>query len=113
MHVVYICVAYPLREEKYMRWEWNYGTCAKYNMKNEKKFPWGFLSVSMEVEKGRILNLNLRGDFFGNNEVRELEEMLVGVEIGIELMELLQKIEVSEYIHGCCAKELYELIRYV
>lgn len=99
-----------LRDEKYATWEWNYGVFGNYEMQRERKFPAGMVSVSMNVWGGRIRDIRLCGDFFGNGEIRELEDALVGLPLEPSLKTELEKLNVSYYMNGITAKDLYELI---
>lgn len=101
-----------LQKEKYETWDWNYGNIRKFHYRNEKKYPWGLLTVSMGIDKGIIEQIKLQGDFFGTYDVEILEESLKAVPLDEGLFEVLEQINVQDYIQGCSAKELYELMRY-
>jgi lipoate-protein ligase A len=40
-----------LRAEKYVTWEWNYGHSPEYNIKKDRHFDNGNLSIYMDVKK--------------------------------------------------------------
>lgn len=67
-----------LSNEKYRTWEWNYGRNPKYNFEREEKFDKGFVQVKLDVRRGRIENAKIFGDFFGEGDVSEIEDALVG-----------------------------------
>ncbi len=100
-----------LRNDKYATWEWNYGNKGEFNIRNEKKFPWGLLTVFLHVERGIIQQIKLQGDYFGTYDVELLEEAFVGLPMDQDLKAVLSKLNVSDYIQGCSGEELYELIR--
>ena len=101
-----------LRNTKYALWEWNYGYCADYGLSNDKRFPWGTLSVKMDVQNGRIREIRFFGDFFGSEDIRGLEERMAGLKLDAGTTEELAGMDVSRYICGCSPEELAELLLY-
>lgn len=100
-----------LRDGKYATWEWNYGRAKKFSMEREEKFPAGLVTVHMEAEDGRIREIAISGDFFGNGDIRELEEGLAGVALDEHLEERLAELDLGEYMSGITPAELAGLIR--
>jgi len=68
-----------ISEERYQNWDWNYGYSPKSNIQNMKKFPVGIIDLRMDVAEGRIKVMKIYGDFFGVEDVSELESKLQGV----------------------------------
>lgn len=99
-----------LRKEKYASWEWNFGFFPAYGMRREAKFPAGLVAVNLDAERGRIRKIRFSGDFFGNGEIAELEESLVGLKLDETLEQRLEERNVSHYLHGISAGELAGLI---
>ena len=67
-----------LSNEKYRTWEWNYGRNPKYNFEREHKFERGFIQIKLDVKKGKIEHAKIFGDFFGEGNITELEQALIG-----------------------------------
>jgi len=67
-----------LSNEKYRTWDWNYGKNPKYNFERDEKFEKGFIQIKFDVKKGKIEHAKIFGDFFGEGNVNELEDALVG-----------------------------------
>jgi lipoate-protein ligase A len=65
--------------ERYQRWEWNYGRSPKFNIQKSVDFPIGKIDVRIDVDRGRIMGLKIYGNFAGNENIRNLENLLVGV----------------------------------
>lgn len=65
-----------LYEERYSKWEWNYGESPDFTYKNYKRYPFGSLDVRILVKNGIIKNSKIFGDFFGTKDVSELEDKL-------------------------------------
>ena len=87
-----------LRDTKYATWEWNYGFSPEYTIRKEEKFDGGIVTAHMNVEKGRIKEIKLFGDFFGNGDIAELEETLQGLPLDEHLEDNLQRIHIDEYL---------------
>jgi len=67
---------HELSRERYQTWEWNYGRSPKSNFRQSKRFPIGTIEVRLEIEKGRMKEVHIYGDFFGVRDVAELEALL-------------------------------------
>jgi lipoate-protein ligase A len=66
-----------LSQERYQNWDWNYGKSPKSNFRASKRFDnIGTVEVQLDIEKGRIKEAKIYGDFFGVRDVSELEAKL-------------------------------------
>ena len=100
-----------LREEKYSTWAWNYGRSPDYNIKKERRFSGGGLSLYMTVHQGLIQSFRIFGDFFGEGELSEIEQCLVNAEMREEaIAAALDGINISVYIHGLSREEFVGMI---
>lgn len=100
-----------LRDEKYSRWEWNYGRSPLYNVRKERKCSFGLITILLQVEKGLIKDIHFYGDYFGNGNIKELESSLIGIPPKEDaLLKQLEKINPSDYIDGLDEKLLVDLI---
>jgi len=68
-----------ISDARYARWEWNYGHSPEFNIQRARRFPGGEVDVRIDVHKGEIRSLKIYGDFFGERDVSELEERLLGI----------------------------------
>ena len=100
-----------LRERKYASWEWNFGFGANYGFANERRFPWGTVSVKMDVQAGRIRSVRLFGDCFGG-DVGALEARLTGLALDGHLKDTLSGWDLSPYIRDARGEDLAELLLY-
>lgn len=88
-----------LYENKYSTWEWNYGYSPKFNYKNIKRCNAGILEFNIEVKAGYINKIRIFGDFFGNRDVKDIEELLIGTKfIKEEVIRKLKYIDLNKYI---------------
>lgn len=101
-----------LRNKKYITWEWNYGASPSYNMKKEKKFSSGLVSIYIQSEKACIKTIRFFGDFFGNEDLSELEEAMRGLPLDQHLFQTLESLDIGKYMNGITAKDISELILY-
>lgn len=99
-----------LRDEKYSTWEWNYGSSPAYDLRVEKKFPAGLVTICLQVDEGKIGDIRFYGDFFGNGTISELEKALVGHRLDEYLGETLEKLDVSSYMNGITARDIMQML---
>lgn len=100
-----------LRDEKYATWEWNYGKSPPYHMRREKKFEGGLVTVYMNAENGYIKEIKFYGDFFGNGDIKELEEKMKGLVLDTSLEEKLTSLSIEKYMNGIKEADIVELLR--
>lgn len=100
-----------LREEKYATWTWNYGFSPAYDMRREMKFPAGLVTARLSAEQGRIKGIRFYGDFFGNGDLEELEQAMVGIPLDENLETALEPLQVERYMSGMTAEDLSRLLR--
>lgn len=102
-----------LIEEKYNTWDWNFGFSPKYNFKNAKKVPAGFIEVHLDVEKGgQIEKAKIFGDFFASKPIEEFEKLLIGKNHNINtLNKLFESIDLTEYFGKVTQEEIIELFK--
>ncbi len=101
-----------LIEEKYNTWEWNFGFSPKYNFKNAKKIPAGFIEVHLDVVKGIIEHAKVFGDFFASEPIEEFEAKLIGVKHDqSQLKTILASFDLTVYFGKVTTDEILELFK--
>ena len=100
-----------LRTEKYMTWEWNYGKTGRFEVTREERFDSGLVTVDLTAKDGRIEDIRISGDFFGNGEIEDLEKALKGVILDSRLGKIIEGLGLEEYMAGIDPEELAGLIR--
>jgi lipoate-protein ligase A len=96
-----------LEKEKYATWGWNYGASPAYNCTNRKKFPAGSIEISMAVTGGKISDIRLCGDFFGEYELSDIESALKDVPYDKDAAkQVLSGFDLSRYFSGICMEDL-------
>jgi lipoate-protein ligase A len=71
-----ISASETLATEKFRTWEWNFGYSPKYTFRNEVEIDGKKLSVRLVVEKGVIVEAEVGGGDFGEEERLQLENRL-------------------------------------
>jgi lipoate---protein ligase len=96
-----------LVDEKYTTWEWIFGNSPKYSFDNTKRFAGGTVEINMEVDKGVIKAIRIYGDFFGERDVKELEEALTGVKHSEEeIRKTLANYDIGKYIANVTLEDI-------
>lgn len=108
-------LAEKLADEKYSRWEWNYGESRVYARSYGARFPFGGVNISLDTNGGIISRIKLTGDFLGLLDVSGLEASLTGIRLDVnEIEALLSSLpdgsSVGDYITGADATTLARFI---
>jgi lipoate-protein ligase A len=102
---------HQLKTEKYETWDWNYGRSPKFNVKRDKRFSVGEIDLRIFVEKGRIKDFKIFGDFFGKEPVEQLEQLFKESRYErATISELLKDIDLKEYFGEISKDEFIELV---
>ena len=80
-------------------------------MSRKKRFDFGSVSISLNVENGTIVAVDFAGDYFGELDITEIEKLLVGCKYSSsDIGAFFSKNDISRYIHGAKADEIAELL---
>lgn len=102
---------YEISNERYKKWEWNFGKSPSFNIKESHKFDSGLLDVRLKVRKGVIENCKIYGDFFGVGDVKEVESALSGVKHERKAIEeALAKFDIPHYLGKITKEEFIHLV---
>lgn len=100
-----------LREQRYARWEWNYGDSPRFTLQRRRRFGPGTVDVRLDVASGRIQTCRIYGDFFGQRDIGELEAALGGCRHRRDDVDAaLRRLPVEEYLGGVTSEDLIALI---
>lgn len=99
------------RNEKQATWDWVYGTAPDYNIRRDTKYQSGKITVYADVHNSIIQNIKIYGDFFGINDVDDIEKILIGKKYTYEdVLDALGKIDISKYFLGITKEEVAKSI---
>ncbi|WP_179353723.1 lipoate--protein ligase [Winogradskyella vidalii] len=102
---------HDLKAEKYDLWDWNYGRSPKFNIQRNKRFPVGEIDLRIFVEKGRISEFKVFGDFFGRQPVSDLENLLIGVPYDkLEITKKLEDVSIQDYFGTIEKSDFLDLV---
>lgn len=100
-----------ISEERYQRWEWNYGKSPRFNIQKTNRFPSGGVDIRLEVNKGVIEEAHIFGDFFGIGDVVDIEARLIGTNYDrTSIAEALKDIDIPKYFGGITNQDFLQLI---
>lgn len=95
-----------IADNRFRTWEWNYGKSPKYKYNNSVKSYSGVIELYLDVEKSIIKDMSIYGDFFGERDIKELEEKLIGIIHDMKNLDnALSDINLDEYIKGVSSQE--------
>lgn len=102
---------HELKENKYDTWDWNFGSSPKFNIQRTMRFPVGEIDIRIFVEKGRIKDFKIFGDFFGKEPVENIEKLMVGARYELkDITDILKDIDVKEYFGNLPKNDFINLI---
>lgn len=100
-----------LSRERYQTWDWNYGKSPAFGFRRETQYAGGCVEALLDVDRGIVQNLKFYGDFFGQHDVAELEQLLQGVAYRADaIRERLQSVCVNNYFIHFSPDELVALL---
>lgn len=100
-----------LKEELYANWDWVYGQSPKFTVKNRQHFEMGTVDARFLIEHGKISQAKFYGDFFGMQDIEQLEQQLQGVTYDYDhLAQKLQTIDLDQYFTGIKVADLINLV---
>lgn len=100
-----------ISNEYFRNWDWNYGKSPKFELIRRHRFPIGSVEFQMNVEKGRIKNVRIFGDFFGLGEISDVEDKLRNIKYEHDAIEeVFSEIDIQKYFGNITKKELVNLI---
>lgn len=87
-----------LKEEKYDTWNWNYGHSPQFNIQRSRRFPIGEIDLRLQVEKGRIKNMKIYGDFLGKDAVEILENKFLNCRYHpIDIGQVMNSVSIEDF----------------
>ncbi|WP_043933128.1 lipoate--protein ligase [Bacillus sp. EB01] len=102
---------HQLSKERYQNWDWNYGKSPKFNLQRSHRFPVGSIDLRLEVDRGKIENCKIYGDFFGVGDVNEIEEKLKGLRYErSEIEKALKDVDIKHYFGNVTKEEFIGLV---
>ena len=100
-----------IMKSRYDTWEWTYGSSPAFTVRNTVKLPCGLFDLRINVLNGTIDNFRLYGDYFGIEDISELEEAFKGRRYDIdEIEDVVKSLDLSSYVSGITVDEFIDII---
>ena len=100
-----------LRDDKFAKWEWNYGRSPKATLVHSARLACGTVEVHLTLKENRISSCRFGGDFLGNLPASEVETLLQGVAYELDAIRAcLLSIKISHYFDGVVADDLIKMM---
>jgi lipoate-protein ligase A len=68
-----------LAEERYMQWQWNYGSSPDFNVKRNRRFAGKDITIQLDIHQGAIRSANFNAGFLEDTDRTLLSASLAGV----------------------------------
>lgn len=99
-----------LNDKYYFNWDWIYGKSPDYQVKNRKHFTMGTVDVRYNISAGKINNIDIFGDYFGQKDSDDIKQALMGQEFkSSNIIDILNRFDLDEYFKGIPHDELINL----
>lgn len=101
-----------IKEEKYDTWEWNYGRSPGYSIVKERRIEGcGSIELHMDIQNGIIQGIHIYGDYFGNKDITELCNCLIGIPLKLQdIKSVLDKVPISDYINKLSQNDFIDIM---
>ena len=99
-----------IRAAKYATEKWNWGSSPAYSLRRETRCAAGVVTAEITVEDHTIRQVRFSGDFFGRDDLTELEGHLCGNPPDERLKSVIDRLDVDRFIKGLSADVLYRLL---
>lgn len=102
-----------LVENRYKKWEWNYGESPNFNIQKTKRYQGGSLDIRMDVKDGLVKDCKIFGDFFGQEDIQELSSLLVNKKYAeASILEVLNQVDFEKYFHLISKEDFIDCLFY-
>lgn len=106
-----LSIVESLRDNKFRRWEWVYGSSPPFNVRKSQRFDWGSIDFRINVKKGLITDCKIYGDFFATGDIEIIEQQLIGVRYrDQDLRQALDRINLTSYFPEAYLADIINLI---
>ena len=97
--------------EVYGNEAWIFGEAPKFTIKKEEKFKGGIVDARLTVEKGKIIELTIYGDYFAKKETAEIVAALLGVDYQYSsIWQALAAFNFEDYFVNITKEEFVHLL---
>lgn len=102
---------HDLEQRYFKNWDWIYGKSPAFNVKRREHFAAGTVEFSLNVDEGHITNIQITGDFFGQADIKDVENRLIGTKYESNAVkQVFDSMDVSKYFGQVTENELVDLL---
>ena len=102
---------HQVETERYRDWNWVFGQSPVFTVKKRKHFDAGTIDARFEVQDGKIQMVKIYGDFFGVEDVHQLEKALIGKPYDVDaITKVLRSFDLNKFFNGIPTNDVIELI---
>lgn len=96
-----------LVKSKYASWDWNFAYSPKYNFSKKVKTTNGSISFKLDIKNGVIQRIELKGDNFNPQNLKKIEELLIGkLHLKEKIEMILRQKEYQNYFKNITADKI-------
>jgi len=100
-----------ISEKKYATWQWNFGNNPHFNLERQKKFQGGIVQAFLDINKGKVQDIKIHGDFFNEKDVSQIENALKGLNYDYTVIyEALKDFNIDEYFKNISFENIMDLL---
>lgn len=100
-----------LMDERYGRWDWNFGAAPNFNYQQSRRYPFGEVDVRLDISRGYIREAEIFGDFLKGSSTEPITEALRNAPYDPEaLTERVALLDLDPYFPGMTDREFVDLI---
>jgi lipoate-protein ligase A len=102
-----------LRQKVYSQWSWNYGNSPPFSLRKVRRIEGcGKIEILLDIgQNGKINNIAFYGDFFGNRDLKELCEIMIGHALEYnDISGTIKNMDISEFFHDLTNEKFLALL---
>lgn len=100
-----------LLDQYYQNWDWIYGKSPAFSLQHRQHFDAGTVDYRLNVENGKISQIKIYGDFFGQGAISDVEQKLIGVRFEKPAVQaVFADVNVPFYFGKISAEKLVDLL---
>lgn len=102
---------HTIAKAKFESWNWNYGESPNFNITRTGRFDGGKMEFKLDVNKGKISDCHIYGDFFGSIDILVLCHALIGCNYESDsIKKAIEQCDIKKAFYNINEEELADII---